>query len=90
MHITSKKDYTRITSLLLDRGIEADMSTKHGVCALHIASKEGNIATVDQLLDHGASPAIHTVVRFLLYFFANIFQKHSSHSFLYYTSYIIF
>ena len=51
-----------ITSLLLDRGIEADMSTKHGISPLHLAAKEGNVETVEQLLDHGASPAIHTLV----------------------------
>lgn len=77
LHIAAKKNQVNITTLLLDHGVEADMTTKHGVSPLHLAAKEGHVETVAQLLEHGASPAIHTTVsaRLKLFVFKEVISR---------------
>ena len=49
-------------SILLERGVQADTTTRFGVSPLHLAAQEGNPEIVDMLLEHGSSPGVQTMV----------------------------
>ena len=49
-------------SILLERCVQADTTTRFGVSPLHLAAQEGNPEIVDMLLEHGSSPGVQTMV----------------------------
>ncbi|KAK2051035.1 ankyrin [Colletotrichum caudatum] len=47
-----------LATLLIQKGLNVDVTDGHGRTALHVAAKLGDVGVVDALLDEGASPAL--------------------------------
>ena len=62
LHICARKNQIKLVSILLERGVQADTTTRFGVSPLHLAAQEGNPEIVDMLLEHGSSPGVQTMV----------------------------
>lgn len=63
LHIAARCNHIEIASLLIERGVSANILDGHSRTPLHFAASEGRLAMLDLLLDSGAN--IHAVDRSL-------------------------
>lgn len=72
LHICARKNQIKLVSILLERGVQADTTTRFGVSPLHLAAQEGNPEIVDMLLEHGSSPGAQTMVNLSYDYFTSV------------------